>query len=321
MRKLILFFAVFSMFYSCSSDFENEEKTINIKTRSVIALDSGSNYSGVWADGTNGGSGFGPWSITAIAGSGSAGAFIGDPLSAGITGMSATSFALYANPDVSGALVDAVRPFGSALTTGDTFSVQWGVNWDANGSGEKGIVLYSGGTEGTELVSISMGGTDDININGLLMFDNYGAIPMVINFQLVSSTELRVFATGRDGVETYDNTFTFGSAITPDTVKFYAHDLVADDERQPYFDNLMIVNSTVPGSPTSVSAIAGNAQASVSFSAPSSDGGSAITGYTVTSSPGGLTGTGAASPISVTGLTNGTAYTFTVTATNAIGTG
>ena len=80
-------------------------------------------------------------------------------------------------------------------------------------------------------------------------------------------------------------------------------------------------SATVPGAPTSVSAVAGNAQASVSFTAPASNGGSAITGYTVTSSPGGLTGTGATSPISVTGLTNGTAYTFTVTATNSVGTG
>jgi hypothetical protein len=58
----------------------------------------------------------------------------------------------------------------------------------------------------------------------------------------------------------------------------------------------------------------------VAFTAPASNGGSAITGYTVTSSPGGITATGTSSPIVVTGLTNGTAYTFTVTATNAIGT-
>lgn len=76
---------------------------------------------------------------------------------------------------------------------------------------------------------------------------------------------------------------------------------------------------TVPGVPTGVSAVAGNAQCTVSFTAPVSDGGSAITGYTVTSSPGGITGTGAASPIIVTGLANGTEYTFTVHATNAIG--
>ena len=44
-----------------------------------------------------------------------------------------------------------------------------------------------------------------------------------------------------------------------------------------------------------------------------------ITGYTVTSNPGAITGTGTASPITVTGLTNGTLYTFTVVATNANG--
>jgi uncharacterized protein (TIGR02145 family) len=78
---------------------------------------------------------------------------------------------------------------------------------------------------------------------------------------------------------------------------------------------------TIPGAPTSVSATAGNAQAIITFTAPVNNGGSAITGYTVTSSPGGFTGTGSASPIMVTGLINGTAYTFTVTATNAIGIG
>ncbi|MFP5039673.1 fibronectin type III domain-containing protein [Parasediminibacterium sp. JCM 36343] len=76
-----------------------------------------------------------------------------------------------------------------------------------------------------------------------------------------------------------------------------------------------------PNAPTSVTDTAGNAQARVFFTAPSGNGGSAITGYTVTSNPGGLTATGASSPITVTGLTNGTAYTFTVTATNAAGTG
>lgn len=77
---------------------------------------------------------------------------------------------------------------------------------------------------------------------------------------------------------------------------------------------------TVPGAPTAVSATTGNAQATVSFTAPSSTGGSSITGYTVTSTPGNITATGTSSPITVTGLTNGTSYTFTVKASNGVGT-
>ena len=80
-----------------------------------------------------------------------------------------------------------------------------------------------------------------------------------------------------------------------------------------------VVSNAAPGVPIIGSATAGNAQATVSFAAPSSNGGSAITSYTVTSSPGNLTATGAGSPLTVTGLTNGTAYTFTVRATNSVG--
>ncbi|MFN9689384.1 MAG: fibronectin type III domain-containing protein, partial [Bacteroidota bacterium] len=68
--------------------------------------------------------------------------------------------------------------------------------------------------------------------------------------------------------------------------------------------------ATVPGAPTSVVATAGNTTASVAFVVPSSNGGSVITGYTVTSNPAGGTATGLSSPLTVTGLTNGTAYTF-----------
>lgn len=84
---------------------------------------------------------------------------------------------------------------------------------------------------------------------------------------------------------------------------------------------------TVPAAPTIGTATDtgsgrayNNGAASVTFTAPAYDGRSAITSYTVTSSPGGFTGTGASSPVTVTGLQSSTSYTFTVTATNAIGT-
>ena len=74
-----------------------------------------------------------------------------------------------------------------------------------------------------------------------------------------------------------------------------------------------------PGPPSDVRATAGDRHASVSFKAPASNG--AIRGFTVTAAPGDAHASGARSPITVSGLTDGRRYTFTVTATNATGTG
>jgi hypothetical protein len=83
-----------------------------------------------------------------------------------------------------------------------------------------------------------------------------------------------------------------------------------------------------PGAPTGVTATAGNASASVSWTAPANTGGSAITSYTVTpfvgstaQTPVTVSGSPPATTTTVSGLTNGTSYTFTVSATNANGTG
>ena len=83
-----------------------------------------------------------------------------------------------------------------------------------------------------------------------------------------------------------------------------------------------VTPATVPGAPTGVSAVAGNTTATVTFTAPASNGGSAINLYTVIANPGPNTASATtAGPITVTGLINGTAYSFTVTARNAVGTG
>ena len=83
------------------------------------------------------------------------------------------------------------------------------------------------------------------------------------------------------------------------------------------------VPATYPGAPSSVTATSGaNASSVVSWTAPTSNGGDTITGYTVTSSPGSITATtNGATSVTVTGLMNGTSYMFTVTATNSQGTG
>ncbi len=116
----------------------------------------------------------------------------------------------------------------------------------------------------------------------------------------------------------------------------YAHDQrlpdAAPTTRANYWVDVCSRRGPAPATarpaPTGVTATPGNASAAVSWTAPA-DGGSAITGYTVTP----YIGTTAQTPMTVhrharrrpratvTGLTNGTAYTFTVAATNAVGTG
>ena len=76
-----------------------------------------------------------------------------------------------------------------------------------------------------------------------------------------------------------------------------------------------------PDAPTIGTATAGNATASVTFTAPANVGGSAITQYYAVSNPSQITTSGASSPITATGLANGTAYTFNVWALNSYGPG
>lgn len=97
--------------------------------------------------------------------------------------------------------------------------------------------------------------------------------------------------------------------------------VVMNSSLNPNLDEALKDVDKAPGAPINVTATAGNGQATVSFTAPVDDGGMPITGYTVTSNPGNITASGTTSPITVTGLNNGTTYTFTVTATNAAGTG
>ena len=73
-----------------------------------------------------------------------------------------------------------------------------------------------------------------------------------------------------------------------------------------------------PDAPTGVSGTAGNTQVTVSFTPPTDVGGANVTGYRVQSNDG-IGASGSSSPVTVTGLTNGTSYTFNVWAINPFG--
>ncbi len=86
------------------------------------------------------------------------------------------------------------------------------------------------------------------------------------------------------------------------------------------YGSVSIAQATAPGTPTVTGAFAGDAQAFIAFAAPGVAGSSPVTAYTATCNPGAVAGIGSTSPIRVQHLANATAYTCTVSATNAAGT-
>jgi len=202
----------------------------------LIASDNGGNYGLGWTNGANGGTGFQAWSLgnnnngtTLFAGN-----FIGNPGgTAGIGGMSATSFGLYANPV--GAFSTAERLFSTALSAGDTFSFQWGVNWDSGASGNKGFVIF-GGTN--EWVNVNNGGSSTITFNGADTGFGFGTNSMTWSFAYNGSS-FAVTANDRDGVGTFSTNVALTNA--PTGFRFYASGLQSGDQAQPYFNNLSVV--------------------------------------------------------------------------------
>lgn len=81
------------------------------------------------------------------------------------------------------------------------------------------------------------------------------------------------------------------------------------------------LSTTVPGAPVIGAATGGNGQATINFTPPANNGGSAITSYTATCNPGNISAVGGASPIIVSGLANNTIHTCSVTAANGVGDG
>jgi hypothetical protein len=84
--------------------------------------------------------------------------------------------------------------------------------------------------------------------------------------------------------------------------------------------NQIVSDATAPGAPTIGTATKlSSTSARITFTAPASNGGASISTYTVTSTPGNIVASAGTSPITITGLTPATAYTFTVKATNYVG--
>jgi len=111
------------------------------------------------------------------------------------------------------------------------------------------------------------------------------------------------------------------SNSTAYTFKVIATNAIGDSIPSIASATISTLSPTRPNAPNiGVATVVDSRTASITFTAPADNGGSPITSFTVTSYPSRRSGTGSASPIQVTGLTLNSPETFTVTATNAVGT-
>ena len=165
-----------------------------------------------------------------------------------------------------------------------------------------------------------------------------GQVPLTVAFT----------GTGTGGTPPYSYSWNFGDGSATSTAQNPSHTynsactctatLTVTDHSSPVKTATTSVTITAspiagtpPGAPTGLTATPGNAQASLSWTAPSSNGGVAITSYRVYrgTSPGtetllttgGCSGLGAVLSCLDTGLTNGQTYYYKVSAVNSLGEG
>ena len=155
--------------------------------------------------------------------------------------MSTTSFGLFANstPPSGGNFVNASRSLDSALDIGQTFSFQWGVNWDSDGIGNKGFNLLSGGTQ---IVNLNMGGAPgNITLNGNNTDLAFGTNSFYVGITRLDASTYTVFSSSaRDNPSGGGFTTNITSALAADNFQLYASGLAAGDNRQPYYNDFSV---------------------------------------------------------------------------------
>ena len=205
--------------------------------RASVNVDAAANYGGSWTNGSNGGGGFGAWSIATESGSGWAGFGIWASSNAYLDLGDAFGYVAKGT----GATATLDRPFAAALAAGDTFKLDLGLNYDAGSGGNKGFSLRT--SDNREIVVVNQGASEVITVNGVAALTNYGVNTMYWTFTQVSATQVAVYATGRAGAEVFATTVNTNAASYLANVHFYAAAITNDEfaeRRQVYFDNLTL---------------------------------------------------------------------------------
>ena len=224
------------------------------------------------------------------------------------------------------------HPFTSAVTTqsltgltnGDSYSFSVGaINPDGMGpvSASSAVVIPSA-PPGVPGGATAVAGNGQAWVSWTPPSDNGGS--PIVGYEVVP-----YFNGSPAPPITYTSTATtevVSGLVNGGSYAFSVEAINADGSGLPSVVSAAITPTTVPSPPTGVTATPGNGQVSLSWTAPADDGGSLVTGYTVIPYISGVPGTPVSYPSSATtetvsGLTNGTGYSFAVEAQNSDGTG
>ncbi len=166
---------------------------------------------------------------------------------------------------------------------------------------------------GAPTVGVAVAGNARATLTWTPPTDNGGSV--VTGYVITPSSGTPVTV---GNVVTYELTaLTNGTVYTFTVAAINSHGTSANSSAS----NSVTPHPTAPAAPTTVVASAGNTTATLTWIAPVNDGGFAITGYVITPSSGSPITVGNVTTYTLTGLVNGTGYTFTVAAINQIGTG
>ncbi len=125
-----------------------------------------------------------------------------------------------------------------------------GANWASGNSpgGNRGFNLYSGGVSGTQLINLNHGNSDTITLDGSPMLEEYGNQAMLISITYTNPTMLAVAATGRNGIESFNELSRSREHRMRFAFTLPAWKIILSIEK-PYFDEFAVIPETRRGPP------------------------------------------------------------------------
>ncbi|NBR00134.1 MAG: hypothetical protein EBT97_06695 [Actinobacteria bacterium] len=211
------------------------------------------------------------------------------------------------------------------LVSGDTYMFRVTANNSAGASAPSNTVTATARLAGTPSAPTNVTARSGDTVVSLGWTASRSLSSPVTDYVIEYAVGSGAFSVWNDGVSTATSARITG--LTNDvqiTARVKARNIYGDS---PWSGTVTVTprgTLTAPSAPQNVVATAGDGRAGVAWSAPLSNGGAAITGYTATAAAAGsATGTCTTTGTSciVPGLTNGVTYSVTVTATNSVGAG